>query len=51
MVAELHVFHMDPALALSRSNPTTVCPRSSDPFNIVTYYINWVTADGIKTGI
>ena len=21
----------------------TVCPRSSDPFNIVTYYIKWVT--------
>ena len=22
----------------------TVCPRSSDPFYIVTYYIKWVTA-------
>ena len=22
---------------------TTVCPRSSDPFYIVTYYIKWVT--------
>ena len=21
----------------------TVCPRSSDPFYVVTYYINWVT--------
>ena len=22
---------------------TTICPRSSDPFNIATYYIKWVT--------
>ena len=21
----------------------TLCPRSSDPFHVVTYYINWVT--------
>ena len=21
----------------------TVCPRSSDPFNLITYYIKWVT--------
>ena len=28
----------------------TVCPRNSDPFYIITYYINWVTTswtDGI----
>ena len=25
------------------SNLTTVCPRSSDPFYTVTYYIEWVT--------
>ena len=24
-------------------NLYTVCPGSSDPFYIVTYYINWVT--------
>ena len=24
----------------------TVCPRSSDPFYIVTYYIKWVTTFG-----
>ena len=23
---------------------STVCPRSSDPFHIVSYYINWVTS-------
>ena len=22
---------------------STICPRSSDPFHIVTYYNNWVT--------
>ena len=22
---------------------TTVCPRSSEPFHIVSYYIKWVT--------
>ena len=29
----------------NRSDPAhgTVCPRSSDPFYIVSYYINWVT--------
>ena len=29
-----------------------VCPRSSDPFYVVTYYLKWVTTswtDGIKT--
>ena len=25
------------------NNFDTVCPRSSDPFQIVTYYIKWVT--------
>ena len=32
----------------------TICPRSSDPFYIVTHYINWVTTswtDGIKIEI
>ena len=24
-------------------NPGTVCPGSSDPFYVVTYYIKWVT--------
>ena len=24
-------------------NPYTVCPRSSDPFYIVIYYVKWVT--------
>jgi len=24
-------------------NQVTVCPRSSDPFDIVSYYIKWVT--------
>ena len=31
---------------------TTVCPRSSDPFCIVTYYIKWVTTswtDGVSS--
>ena len=30
---------------LEKSNDMdlTVCPRSSDPFYIVTYYIKWVT--------
>ena len=23
--------------------PITVCPRSSDPFNVVTYFIIWFT--------
>ena len=26
-----------------RTFPDTVCPRSSDPFYIVSYYIKWVT--------
>ena len=26
-----------------RNEGYTVCPRSSDPFYVVTYYINWVT--------
>ena len=26
------------------SPPTTVCPGSSDPFYISTYYIKWVTS-------
>jgi len=25
------------------SNLSTICPRSSDPFYIVSYYIKWVT--------
>ena len=32
--------------------PGTVCPRSSDPFYIIPYYIKWVTTswtDGIET--
>ena len=31
------------ALVLARQWQSTVCPRSSDPFYIVTYYIKWVT--------
>ena len=34
----------------NRRSLHTVCPRSSDPFYIVTYYIKWVTTswtDGI----
>ena len=31
-------------LKCSRFETYTVCPRSSDPFYIVCYYINWVTA-------
>ena len=27
----------------SRALNSTICPRSSDPFCIVTYYIKWVT--------
>ena len=27
-------------------DPTSVCPRSSDPFYIVTYYIKLVTTSG-----
>ena len=33
-------------------SPCTVCPRSSDTFYMVTYYIKWVTTswiDGIST--
>ena len=31
--------------------PGAVCPRSSDPFYVVTYYIKWVTIDvcGLST--
>ena len=32
----------------------TVCPRSNDPFYIVTYYIKWVTTswtDGILNAV
>ena len=27
---------------------TTICPRSSDPFYIVSYYLNWVTTAKTK---
>ena len=30
-------------MQLRSSIRSTVCPRSSDPFYIVTYYIKWVT--------
>ena len=30
-------------VAAYREENYTVCPGSSDPFYIVTYYINWVT--------
>ena len=33
------------------SNISTVCPRSSDPFNIVPYYINWVTTSWTYSSI
>ena len=29
----------------------TVCPRSSDPFYIVTYYIKWVTTSWTQSKI
>ena len=32
---------------ISEFPSSTVCPRSSDPFYIVSYYINWVTISDI----
>ena len=29
----------------------TVCPRSSDPFYVVTYYIKWVTTSWTHSNI
>ena len=31
-------------------NVSTVCPRSSDPFYKVTYYIKWVTTSWTESG-
>ena len=40
----------DTSLAVADTKKYTVCPRSSDPFYEVTYYLKWVTiswTDGI----
>ena len=43
----LSIFFTDAVKEIIATNPdsrrTTVCPRSSDPFYIVSYYIKWVT--------
>ena len=31
--------------------PDTVCPRSSDPFDVVTYYMKWVTTSWTYSNI
>ena len=37
-------FTLNPRKAhVTNNNVRTVCPRNSDPFYIVTYYIKWVT--------
>ena len=32
--------------SLLENKKITVCPRSSDPFYMLTYYIKWVTTSG-----
>ena len=48
------IFYYEPKFfSFLISSDLTVCPWSSDPFSIVTYYIRWVTTswtDGMKTG-
>ena len=36
---------------LARQRYSTVCPRSSDPFYIVSYYIKWVTTSWTNSTI
>ena len=35
--------YLHPYISELPSNKGTVCPGSSDPFHIVSYYIKWVT--------
>ena len=48
----MDIRNIGPAASMKQGSKVyTVCPRSSDPFYIVTYYIKWVTTSWTDSNI